>query len=399
MAKIIYDKHIAHSDLNKDFLLEFNNSNQLKSIRNKNDQYQMNWLHEDEIWGTVLAPQSQDVLVRREFTKEGHLKEVYEFINRTDFDVFVQKNEIGIFTTFPDRYTSAAICMKERCHVHLWCGHNTTYLYGLRMGGEAPHLGMILTKGSIDGYSIKRNLKERSNDRGTIILHPEAFHLAPGKSMEIEWELLWFENEEIFFNHIRKFKHTVDIGANHFIKFPHEKTNFTIKTNQELEKNSDDIKIKRNGQNVNFTKSQTNEYLELQVIDQDHLLGEVDWEIHTNGYKTIARTLGLSQMMTLLRNRCHFIVNNQQYKEEGSHLDGAFLIYDNEDERVFYSHLDDQNGGRERIGMGVLLATYLQHEKDEQVEQALETYTNYIHRELFDEESGVVFNDVKRNND
>ncbi len=58
----------------------------------------------------------------------------------------------------------------------------------------------------------------------------------------------------------------------------------------------------------------------------------------------------------------------------------------------------DHNGGRERVGMGALLALWLQKNKDMKVEKALQKYTEYIYRELYDENTGIVYNDAGRDN-
>jgi len=72
----------------------------------------------------------------------------------------------------------------------------------LRMGGEAPHLGLVLTEGSLCGYSVERNqIEERcgSNDRGDFILHPSPVNmLAPGESFSVAWTLFWHDGVEDF---------------------------------------------------------------------------------------------------------------------------------------------------------------------------------------------------------
>ncbi len=78
-------------------------------------------------------------------------------------------------------YTLLKICMRERCHAHIRCGESQSYIAGIRMGGEKPNLGLFLKKGKIEDYSIIRNEKELSNDRGTIILNPKINNLKPGE--------------------------------------------------------------------------------------------------------------------------------------------------------------------------------------------------------------------------
>ncbi len=88
-------------------------------------------------------------------------------------------------------------------------------------------------------------------------------------------------------------------------------------------------------------------------------------------------------------------------------LDGALLSYDNEEERVYYSPVNDYNAGRERVGMGVLLAEYLIALREGRlvasdasvhplVRGALDRYAAFVARELVDEATGTVYNDTGR---
>ena len=85
--------------------------------------------------------------------------------------------------------------------------------------------------------------------------------------------------------------------------------------------------------------------------------------------------------MNLLKNRCHFIAENQQYNNPKSKLDGAYLIYDNEEKHIYYNREYDFNGGRERVGMGVLIAKYLQNHDDEVLLNSLKKYIKYVQKQ------------------
>ena len=55
-------------------------------------------------------------------------------------------------------------------------------------------LALILRRGALDSYSVRRIQTEEasgldSDDRGDFVLHPEPFHLVPGESMTLEWEI------------------------------------------------------------------------------------------------------------------------------------------------------------------------------------------------------------------
>lgn len=97
--------------------------------------------------------------------------------------------------------------------------------------------------------------------------------------------------------------------------------------------------------------------------------GEKEFFIKGEEYSTSAVILVLPRVEKLAEKRCRFIVEKQQYFRGGSLLDGAFLTYDNEDKRLVYEKEYDHNGGRERVGMGALLALWLQKNKDMKVEK------------------------------
>jgi hypothetical protein len=137
----------------------------------------------------------------------------------------------------------------------------------------------------------------------------------------------------------------------------------------------------------------------IKMIEGNLVPGEYCYSISISGITAETKILVLPDIKKLTQSRCEFIVNKQQYHKMNSHLDGAYLIYDNEDELIYYSHRNDHNGGRERVGMGILLARYLRNNENKQMENSLKKYIDYIRRELYDEETGIVFNDIKRNND
>ena len=97
--------------------------------------------------------------------------------------------------------------------------------------------------------------------------------------------------------------------------------------------------------------------------------------------------------------RCCFLAEKQQCFDENSRLNGAYIIYDGEEKRHYYSHRDDHNGGRERLAMGVLMAYWLRRHPDKRLEWSLEQYVNYVYRELYDGNTGTVFNDIGHNLD
>lgn len=398
MGNIIGSSYIKNEEYNRCFLYELNAEGMLTGLWHKEDMYHMNWIREDFQWGKVVGADSLNVQIFREFTANGNFRETYLFKNTNPYEVFIMNHEIGIYTPFPDNYKSSEICMGERAHAHIWCGKNTSYIYGLRMGGIPPHMGMILTEGSLNGYSIDRNPAAISNDRGGIILHPEGFKLAPGESYRIQWDLVWFRDVEDFYNQLKSYEHTILVQLNKHLFFQGEQMQMQIEcVDRQIEK--EDIKIQRNGIAVEFQHTVSSGRIFIQVEEEKRTVEQEYWEISIKNYETCAEVLVQPLFEELAYNRCKFIVEKQQYMDKTSHLFGSFLIYDTEEKRQYYSHLYDHNGGRERVCMGVLLAKWLQTNNDEKMEQSLQLFTHYVYRELYDEETGTVYNDVMRDNE
>lgn len=357
----------------------------LLSLSHPDDPYKMNWVEGTKPWGTVVVPQwpeaydgwgtpvkpyRLDVQINREFTSKGRLRERYTFLNRSDFEINTLREDIGLYATFNDSYESAQISKHQRCNTHIWCGGDVSYVMALRMGGQAPHLGLVLTKGALSGYSIERDVSHGSNDRGDIILHPESMRIAPNEERHIEWELFWFHSKAEFFQILSEYPGYIEIRGEQFIVFEDE----TI----HLQSNAQPARLDVHAGGKNGAQRFT----------------------FQNAYsQTFADVLVLPAFEALLQSRVRFIAEKQQCTDPSSPLYGAYLIYDNEERRIHYAHLYDHNAARERVGMGTLIARYLQTHSDDALAYSLNLYIQFVLRELFDENSGVVYNDYGRCND
>lgn len=356
-----------------------------------NDTSKMNWIEGTHDFGEVVSIDGITYSKERIETENGLFREKYTFTNTTEFDIITQTGDIGIYTPFNDNYESAEVCMTNRCHAHIWCGLNSSYIMALRMGGIAPHLGLILTNGSIETYSVERDIKNSSNDRGDFILHPAPVHLVPNESFTIEWDLFWHDGKDDFLDKIRKYKNYIDIRANRYTLYEGETLELILTAHT-----MSNINIKCNGISVDY-RIKDEHVITINYIPE--LIGEHNFIIEIDGIKTKTSVIVLPNLNDFTKTRCHFIATKQQYHSPDSPLDGAYLIYDNEEHRMFYNHKNDYNGGRERIGMGILIAKYLQTNADKVLMESLEKYIVYITRELFDSTTGEVYNDIKRNND
>lgn len=181
-----------------EFIIKEDSEKRLDFLGSRGDPARMNWVQGNRKWGTVICPDTLAVKTERHLTENGSLQESYRFTNISAFPVIPQITDTGIYVTFHDNYEAAAECMERRCHTHLFCGEEASYIQAFRMGGRPPHLGLKLLKGSIVSYSIERDEEKRSDDRGDFILHPAFPVIEPGKTAEIAWELFWFEDQKDF---------------------------------------------------------------------------------------------------------------------------------------------------------------------------------------------------------
>ena len=88
--------------------------------------------------------------------------------NQQNKPYFTNNQDIRISFPVPDQYEDSQTSLVKRCHAHIFCGKNISWLCAVRMGGKAPHLGMVVTSGSLAGYSVQRNLFRQSNDLSLI---------------------------------------------------------------------------------------------------------------------------------------------------------------------------------------------------------------------------------------
>ncbi len=312
---------------------------------------------EFHFWGETKVPCGIKCSVAREL-KNGRIAEKYTFTNCSENTVNVQTGDLGIWVPFNDSYDKSSVTMRENCHAHLWCGGKSSYVCCLAMNGKAPHLGLVLTSGSIENYLVER--LENSNDRGDIMLLSAPVTLAPNEKYVISWEIFEHTYDD-FFSILKEYENYTHIEAKTFTFFENEEAKICINGKETvLPKNPGYNKITKD--NYVFA------YQILPTFDE------------------------------LVKNRCEFIVNNQQ--EHTGELKGAYTVYDNETHTRFFEEMPNpnHNAGRERLGMGVLIAKYLQIHFDEKMFESLNEYSDFILREYFNAETGEVFNMIHRDN-
>ena len=385
------------------FDIEFDNeSGGVLKISNTADADGMNWVEGKAVWGTIKNAEIESVekiaggivavyktnhllITVKRIIENGKYKESYTFKNRLAVDVFIRRGEIGIYTTFNDSYEKASVCMSQRCHTHIWCGKNTSYVNAVKMGMCTFGLGMILKNGSLDSYSVERDLTKISNDRGDFLMHPSGFHLLPGQEYNLCWELFWYEDGK-FYSELEKYDDVILIEAENYTVFSDEMIKFEI--------NKPAATVMLNGAEIK-TFSENGRTL---VEYKPEKLGEHIFNIYAGEKETKAEFFVQLPFVELALRRANFIVDNQQFNCRESALDGAYLIYDNEDKCMYFDELfSDHSASRERLGMGIFLAKYLQYFPSEKIYNSLMKYYRFVSREFYNEDTGEVFNAIGMN--
>ena len=355
----------------------------MKEIVFSKDPKQMNWLREDFPYAEVKCPPEFSVEVQNE--KDGDVLTTKVVISYNGaHPYFTNAGSIAISFPLQDRYADSVTCRDYRCHAHIFCGENTSYIMALRMGGAAPHLGMVPTKGSLSAYSMERDLKLQSNDRGCFWLHPSSQEFAPGDTMTLEWKVFPHQGREEFREKLKAVSQVILVDAEQYVIYPGETSKVTIEPAFEAEK------VTVNGMLLEKTENGVYEYL-----FESEKTGEYMLSISADTVKTTCRLLVQGRPEELAAKRCAFIVGHQQYHGKIKELQGAYLPYDNEEKILVCTPENDFNAGRERTGMGVLIARALQQNllKDrEKAEQSLREYRAFYLRELVNAATGLVCN-------
>lgn len=409
---------------NEFFEIKFDKENgAVTSIINPADEHKMNWCIENAGWGLIyynntfyieplykrensveavemtefyedesycraeFANDTLKITTERFFTDNGCYNERYTIKNLRETDFFLEQGTLGINVPFNDIYTYADDCMVNHCNTHIWCGENTTYINALKMGESEINLGLVLTKGAIKNYSVK-NCK--TNHRGEFILNTSHFELLSGEEYVIEWQMFWHKGKEDFLSKAYEYPTFINVEAPQFTVYENENIEFTVKSKNSLA----NLKIICDGQEIDYSINE-NGYC---VSVAPKRVGEHKFNIIADGISTYAEFFVAEELETLLRKRINFIIDKQQYCREDSPLNGAFLIYDNkEKELIFDSRFRDHNACRERTGMGLLIAKYLQTHDNPKMRKALDKYVAFVIREVFDTETGEVFDGVRKN--
>lgn len=375
------------------------------------DIHKMNWILDNASWGmitgfkmknvsigereiqinTIDPEQRLQVFIEKKLENDGYY-EIYTLTNLAETEFFLTKDNFGIPFPYQCQLENGKHMLDGCCTTHVWCGGNVCWMQSVKNRGNVPYLLMELIEGAIEDYSISYDISRVRNAsyfRGVIVLHPECMVLLPNQTYTLSFRYQ-FTNETPETKPL-DYANTIRFTAPKYSWLCSEKVKLTL----ECAKDWDRAEILCDGKSLPYSKSGKTAVC-LCSFDEP---GNKKIEALVDGKRTWMNVQIILPIAEILERRARFITENQQYHCEGSHLDGAYLIYDNQEKHMYYSGNiweQDHNAGRERIGMGVIVCRQLQKKFDERMMNSLRKHRAFVERELVDTGSGMVFNDVGR---
>lgn len=333
------------------------------------------------------------IRVSRIFTDEG-LTEIYVLSNEGKEPISLY--DIGIYTPFNDNYPGAEECIRARTNVQVWNGESAAYMNALRMGGFAPHLGLVLTEGAIKSYEIWERGAQKGNSqyRGVLALNLPDLYLKSGDSYSVAWNLFPHNGNEDFKQNLLKQGSTL-VSSDKYVYQKGETARVVMQTALPLE----NCTARLNGVPVPVSRMNGRYVVETQLMQPGEV--RVDF-FYGNGKQTHADLLVISSEKALLEKRVDFIRTHQQMNRQDDPRFGAYMIYDNEGDSIYLNDTPncnpvDRDEGAERVGMGVLLAKQYRLTKNDALKESLLKYARFL-REKLQTDDYVTYSSVDQTN-
>jgi hypothetical protein len=316
------------------------------------------------------------VSVKRKL-QQGDLIEEYVFVNKGDRVAYL--SDVSINTPFNDNYPDAETCYASRANAHIWAAGSASYVHAVRMGAYAPHLGLVLTEGALQGYEIKERARDKgmSNTRGVIALNPVDMALQPQESHTLSWRIFRHDGNEDFYGKILEYG-SVAGSSDRYVYEAGDTVNVEFKAKNRIKT----PKMLMNGEDIPFVVENNRVTAQYPVAKEGNMIFRLQYDGDKTAY---VECLAVSGIDKLIKKRTGFIMNNQQLNNKEDLRDGAYMVYDNDTDRIYLNDTPnanpvDRDEGRERHGMGVLLALQYQATKDEKIKESLLKYSAFVHR-------------------
>lgn len=379
--------------------LKFDSGNgTLRELKNLSDPHGTNWIDPRFEWGKPLSFE----FIRAEKTDHGYIAffqwkeqhifltvtrslsgarytENYEIENRGSIDFFLTHDNFGIRFPYNCSLEERQNLLNDCVVSHLWCGGDSAWIYSCKPNGERKYLICMAAEGSFDEYSQEFNFHRTglgSRYRGLFILHPSECVIPPGGKKKFSF-LYTFSEKRPDLQLIPESGQRMFLRAEKYTLLPEEKVACFLETafswdSLEIESEGKSIPFEKDGRKAvwNCSFSQKGEHR--IVVRIGELVTWMDFNVTDSASEILVR-------------RAEFICEKQQYHREGSPLDGAYLIYDRETDRMYCDALfHDSNAAKERLAMGITVAAALQRKPDPRFSGSLKRYRAYLEREILD---------------
>ncbi|KXH65909.1 six-hairpin glycosidase [Colletotrichum salicis] len=324
-----------------------------------------------------------ELLVSRSITDENQsFNESYTFTNKGASTLKLDSRgttSLAIYAPLNDHYTNTSDCVKARSHAHVWVfGGASSWVKLSQMGGNYRNLGFVLTEGALVGYSIEaREPVTLFNTRGVFLLHPSIPTLEPGASRTIAWTWFWHSDWDDFFEQsAARSKQFVRVETDYY-------TSITRDTGS----------ISLIGASVNATTKVSGQAVQCDDSKcyYNFTAGRPGWTnlvvTTDNGYNSTIFLNTVPKYDDLTSSRTKFIIENQQDTTPDAPTEGAYHVFDNQaNVLATWNTSTDRNSGRERVGMGILMARWLKKSPENvEVRESLEKYYAYVSTKLQEE--------------
>lgn len=319
--------------INNNFKVDFNKANgAIEGLRLVSDSTCFNWVESRNGYGIpygnafLLKSETGDntikltyqyfselqLIITRELTVDG-MVEQYSFVNNGKDTLHFTEGELGIFMPFNDSFDTAEVSLMRRCHSHIWCGGNTAYIYNLRMNGDNPNVGLVMTKGYITSYGIEKTFLK--GDRGDFVMLLPETDIPSGGSVSLDFLVFYYSSYEDFEEIVRDKGgcictadcYTPEVGDSISVTAYGANSVVSGGVTYKIEGGKCDVVINDEGEQrivVNYSDKQT--FININAFSKKEKLPV----------------------------RAKFAVNNQMVKS--GRLEGAFLSYDNANCRTIY---------------------------------------------------------------
>ncbi len=341
----------------------------------------------------VYAKKGLSVLTTEYLLNGEYVEITHTLKNTARYPVYYKNADFAIQMPLNDNYRDgAAECMKHCCSTHIFAGNRSSYIRAERMGVSDYNLGMILREGEFSSYSQDGGKIWHSN-RGYFILNTPAFRLLSGEEYKLAYTFFRYKDYPGFVAKLRSFDSYLHIENDGFYTV---KKGGRVAFNVIAKENITSASCTVNGEEIDAEIDGNT--LKISFIAKEY--GEQAVEFTINGKRSYAKYFATIDEEELIKTRLYFIVEHQQCLEKDSPLYGAFLIYDNEEKRQFYNAtVRDHNANRERMGMSILLAKWLQTHDDAFLRERLDLFVEFLCRESFEESTGEVFDGIGKDPD